>query len=114
MSALIHVSLSKFTTYWDTLGAVEECGVCGVFNFRRFRALLFWPGKLGKGRFWLAIAGMSFWFRRQPSSTCEIPGIMCMIGSPVTWQKHPLGKDKNNDVSVRRWSIASTPILMAS
>jgi len=39
-------------------------------------------------------------------------GAMWTIGSPVIWQRHWFGKHMKTDVSVRRWSMTSTPILL--
>ena len=37
-----------------------------------------------------------------------------VIGSPLSWQRHPLGKEMNRDVSTRRCIIGSTPTLSKS
>ena len=38
-------------------------------------------------------------------------GTRWMTGSPAIWHKQRFGKEKNSDVSVRRYTIASSPIL---
>lgn len=45
------------------------------------------------------------------SKVPELDGTIWIKGSPVIWQRHWFGKEIKIDVSVKRWSMASTPTL---
>ena len=58
-------------------------------------------------------SSISFLGNKRWSMVLIFCGTMFISGAPVIWHRHPLGRDTKIDVSNRRCSIASIPILLS-